>query len=68
MADLKATTSYDGDGFVAPSDPAQKRASNCFVLWKIEGGNFVRVDTPATGYRCNGSSFYSYYLSGQTPP
>jgi ABC-type branched-subunit amino acid transport system substrate-binding protein len=68
LAALKGMTSYNGDGFVAPSNPAQKKSSDCFVLWKIENGNYVRVDTPATGYRCSGTSFYSYYLSGQTPP
>jgi ABC-type branched-subunit amino acid transport system substrate-binding protein len=68
MSALKAVKSYNGNGFVAPSSPATKGASNCFVLWQIKNGNFVRVDTPNTGYDCSGTSFYSYYLAGTAPP
>lgn len=68
LAALRNIKSYNGNGFVAPTDPADKQASNCFVLWQVENGKFVRVDTPATGYDCAGTSFYSYYLAGTTPP
>ena len=54
LAELRRTTSFDADGFYAPANPAAKKAGNCFVLWQIRSGKYVRVDTPAKGFRCDG--------------
>ncbi|MCW2778094.1 MAG: hypothetical protein JWN17_1819, partial [Frankiales bacterium] len=54
LAALKATTSFDADGFYAKADPGEKKAGNCYVIWQIRGGKYVRVDTPTKGYRCDG--------------
>lgn len=54
LSALRATTSFDADGFFAPSNPGQKKPGNCYVLWQIRAGKYVRVDSPATGYRCDG--------------
>lgn len=57
LASLKKVRDYDADGMLAPSGPASKRPATCYVLWQIKGGKYVRVDTPATGYRCDGTYF-----------
>ncbi len=44
-------------GLVAPADPAGKVPTHCYFLWQIHNGQFQRLDTPATGYRCDGQ-FY----------
>lgn len=54
LDELRKTTSFDAGGFYAPSNPAAKKPGNCYVLWQIQGGKYVRVDSPAKGYRCDG--------------
>ncbi|HEY2429741.1 MAG TPA: ABC transporter substrate-binding protein, partial [Acidimicrobiales bacterium] len=57
MAYLRSLTSYDSGGIVAPSSPGTKTQSSCYVLWVIHNGQYERMDTPATGYRCDGTYF-----------
>lgn len=59
MQSLKKVQKYDADGMLAPSSPAAKKPATCYVLWQIRSGKYVRVDTPATGYRCDGT-FYNH--------
>lgn len=59
LASLRKVQEYDADGMLAPSSPPAKRPATCYVLWRIKSGKFVRVDTPATGYRCDGK-FYKH--------
>lgn len=54
LAELRKITLFDADGFWAPSNPAQKKAGNCYVVWQIKGGKYVRTDTPAKAFRCDG--------------
>ena len=54
LAELARVTSYDDNGFFAPANPAKKQPGNCYVVWMIHGGQYVRVDTPANAYRCDG--------------
>lgn len=58
---LSKTTEFDGDHIVAPTDPAAKSTSNCYLEAQVVNGDFQRVDDPpvnssTNGYRCN----YSY--------
>jgi ABC-type branched-subunit amino acid transport system substrate-binding protein len=62
LAALSQVKSYDADGMLAPSGPATKSPATCYVLWQIKSGKYVRVDTPATGYRCDGK--YHTYTGG----
>jgi ABC-type branched-subunit amino acid transport system substrate-binding protein len=58
MAYLRALTNYDGGGgFVAKASPGPKSQSTCYVIWVISKGEFVRQDTPASDYRCDGTYF-----------
>lgn len=45
------------DNILAPGGPAAKRAATCYVLTKVVHGAFVRVDSPAASFRCDGTYF-----------
>ena len=58
---LSKVTSFTGDNIVAPTNPAAKTTSNCYLIAKVVNGAFQRIDDPAVssstnGYRCD----YSY--------
>lgn len=55
MTALKSVHSFSDNGMVGTADPASKVPTNCYVLWQIHNGAFARVDTPANGYRCDGT-------------
>jgi ABC-type branched-subunit amino acid transport system substrate-binding protein len=54
LAELAKITSFDADGFFSRANPAKKQPGNCYVIWKVKGGKYVRTDTPATAFRCDG--------------
>jgi len=58
---LSKVTTFTAGNIVAPTDPATKSTSNCYLEAKVVNGSFVRVDNPpvsssTNGYRCD----YSY--------
>jgi ABC-type branched-subunit amino acid transport system substrate-binding protein len=54
LAELAKITSFDADKFFAPANPAAKKPGNCYVIFQIKGGKYLRVDTPASTFRCDG--------------
>jgi ABC-type branched-subunit amino acid transport system substrate-binding protein len=55
---LRKITTFDGSGIVAPSNPVTKQLSNCYLLGRVNNGQFVRLDDPPVsgltkGYRCD---------------
>jgi len=40
---------------IAPSNPAGKEPATCYLVMVVKGGKFQRLDTPAPGFRCDGS-------------
>lgn len=58
---LSKVTSFNGDGFNAPSNPSTKQPPNCYLIATVTDGKFVRSpDNPPTtssthGFRCDGS-------------
>jgi len=56
LAALSTITSFDANGLVAPANPAGKQATSCFVVVRIEGGEFVR-EHPARGFDCDTGAF-----------
>jgi hypothetical protein len=54
MTQLHAIGIFDANGFIAPADPGTKGPPKCYLLWQIHNGSYVRVDTPAKGFRCDG--------------
>jgi ABC-type branched-subunit amino acid transport system substrate-binding protein len=57
MAQLRKVHKFDADGLLAPADPAGKSPATCWIYTVVKGGKFVRVDTPATTYRCDGTYY-----------
>jgi len=53
MASLRKIHDFDAGGLIAPTDPVSG-APHCYILYEIRNGAFHRVDTPKTGYRCDG--------------
>ena len=60
---LRAIDHFSAGNLIAPSDPAAKTPSSCYIIARITGGTFVRTDDPPTsgptgGYRCDEPYFY----------
>jgi len=61
LQSLSKITSFNGDGFNAPSNPSAKVPPNCYLIVTVTNGQFVRSpDNPPTtgstnGFRCDGS-------------
>jgi ABC-type branched-subunit amino acid transport system substrate-binding protein len=59
MAALRTIHSFNDNGILGTADPAGKIPTHCYVLWQIHGGQFVRLDSPAGGYRCDGTFWHA---------
>jgi ABC-type branched-subunit amino acid transport system substrate-binding protein len=57
QAALKNTHQFNANGFLAPGDPAGKGPPVCYLMVKVSGGHFSRVDDPPNAYRCDGTYF-----------
>jgi ABC-type branched-subunit amino acid transport system substrate-binding protein len=57
IAALKNVHQFDSNGLLALADPAAKQPPTCYVMARINGGKFARVDDPPNGYRCDGAYF-----------
>jgi branched-chain amino acid transport system substrate-binding protein len=51
LEQLKTFTSFDADGVIGTTNPAQKGPSDCFMIVTIEGGAWKRV-YPSAGFDC----------------
>jgi len=65
---LGKITNFTGGNLTAPTNPAAKTVSNCYVIGRIENGQWVRqADPPVSGsthgYRCTDQ----YYAPPNTP-
>lgn len=56
LAALATVTSFDANGLIATTNPAQKKATDCFLVIRVQGGKFVR-EHPASGYDCQTGGF-----------
>lgn len=55
---LSKVTTFDGNHIIAPTNPSARTVSNCYLLGRVVGGQFQRVDDPpansgTNGYRCD---------------
>ena len=57
LAQLRKVTTFDGDGLLAPSNPAGKKPPSCWLLQTVKNGVWQRV-SPAKGFRCDGPYYY----------
>jgi ABC-type branched-subunit amino acid transport system substrate-binding protein len=60
LAALAAIHQFDDNGMMAPTDPGKKVTASCFDILQLQGGKYVRVDDPPTGYRCDGG-YYTFH-------
>jgi len=58
IAQLKKITSFNADGMVAPTNPAAKKPTGCFIIATLKNGKYVRV-LPKHGYDCNTSYYFA---------
>ena len=59
LAALKQITTFNASGLLAPADPAAKLPPSCYIMAKVVGGQFQRVDDPPDGgFRCDAPYFY----------
>ena len=62
---LSKITSFNGNDFIAPTNPAAKTPPNCYLIATVTNGQFVRSpDNPpitgsTNGFRCDGSYIVS---------
>ena len=54
VAALAATTSFNDNGMTTTAQINAKKPSNCYNMFQIQGGQYVKVDDPPTGFRCDG--------------
>src|SRR5438270_559337 len=54
IAALKNIHQFDGDGMYPVGDPAGKGPPVCYLIVRVQGGQFTRVDDPPNGFRCDG--------------
>ena len=57
-AQLAKVTKYTASGLLAPTNPAKKLPSNCFVMMHIENGKFVRTLPSSSGFTCKSKFIY----------
>jgi ABC-type branched-subunit amino acid transport system substrate-binding protein len=57
LAELKKVHKFDAGGILAEADPAGKHAARCWLFSQVKNGQWVRVDTPAKAFRCDGGYF-----------
>jgi ABC-type branched-subunit amino acid transport system substrate-binding protein len=55
---LSRITMFDAGHIIAPTDPAAKTGSNCYLIAQVVGARFQRLDDPSVdgstnGYRCD---------------
>ena len=54
LAALAGTSTYNDNGMTTTASINGKKPSNCYNLFQIHSGQYVKVDDPATGFRCDG--------------
>jgi ABC-type branched-subunit amino acid transport system substrate-binding protein len=55
LAALKGTTTFTDNGMVTAANVGARSPSNCYNILQVQSGNWVRVDDPPTGFRCDGT-------------
>jgi hypothetical protein len=63
LQQLRKITSFDGDGLIAPSNPALKIPGKCYIIVTINDGHYQRHDDPPVngltkGFRCDEPYYY----------
>ena len=54
LSALSATSTFNDNGMVSTAQIGAKKPSVCYNIFQLHGGQFVKVDDPPTGFRCDG--------------
>lgn len=54
LAALAATSAFTDNGMTTQANISGKRPSYCYNVVQIQNGQFVKIDDPPTGFRCDG--------------
>lgn len=57
MAGLRSIKSFSANGLFAPSDPAEKQPSTCWVAIDVKDDQFVRDPASPSGFTCSPSGY-----------
>jgi ABC-type branched-subunit amino acid transport system substrate-binding protein len=57
LAELRKVNTFDAGGLLASADPAGKHAARCWLFTTVSKGQWTRVDSPASTFRCDGGYF-----------
>ncbi len=72
LAALDKITSFNGDGLIATTNPAQKKPGTCWIEIQVTNGSWQRTaPSPKSGFICNPGGYYiprSYHFTRQPPP
>jgi len=55
MTALQQIDNFDANGMLSPGGPASKRPATCYIMVQVHDGKFVRIDSPAGTFRCDGT-------------
>lgn len=71
LAALTKITSFNGNGLIATTNPAQKKPGTCWIEIKVANGRWQRTaPSPASGFVCKPGGYYipsSYHFTRQQP-
>jgi ABC-type branched-subunit amino acid transport system substrate-binding protein len=56
---LKKISSFNAGGLLGTANPATKTPSACYVIARIENGNYKRVYPAKSGFSCSAKFFYA---------
>jgi hypothetical protein len=55
---IKGITDFNANGFIAPTNVGEQKASKCLIGMQVQNGKFVRVDPVEPGkFDCTGGTF-----------
>jgi ABC-type branched-subunit amino acid transport system substrate-binding protein len=54
LAALAGTSIFNDNGMTTNANIGARKPSNCYNLFQIQGGQYVKVDDPPSGFRCDG--------------
>jgi ABC-type branched-subunit amino acid transport system substrate-binding protein len=54
---IRKLGTYDVHGLLPPANPGTKAPPTCYILVKVNNGQFARYDSPPPAFRCDGGYF-----------
>lgn len=57
LTELRKITTFDANGLLAAANPAGKKPGTCWLFSTVKNNKWMRVETPANKFRCDGGYF-----------